>query len=134
MFKLITTTVVPHHGQHLDCNDTCDQDPQEHEVTVGHQDQGVHWQDQQPGLVWKEPPQEQHRGGGSDGAVQAPGRDRFTNGHRVCMLGLHQVCIKFASYNCSMHANFMLGMVFGPNFMLGLDKLHKVCSGFASKP
>jgi hypothetical protein len=42
---------------------------------VGHQDQGA--QDQQLGLVRRQPHQEQHGGGGGDGAVAAPGRDRF---------------------------------------------------------
>ena len=30
----------------------------------------------------------------------------------VCMLGLHQVCIKFAFYNFFMHPNFILDLDF----------------------
>ena len=49
----------------------------------------------------------------------------------VCMLGLHQVCIKFASSVFLVNPNFMLGLDFCPNFMLGLDGLHDVCRWFA---
>ena len=45
----------------------------------------------------------------------------------VCMLGLHQVCIKFGKYVFCIDPNFMLGLDFCPNFMLGLDGLHDVC-------
>ena len=41
---------------------------------VGRQDQGE--EDQQPGLVRRQPPQEQHGGGGGDGDAAAPGRNR----------------------------------------------------------
>ena len=60
-----------------------------------------------------------------------------TGSPTVCMLGLHQVCIKFAKYMYSMHPNFMLGMDFGPNFMLGLDawfEFHKVCRPWQAQP
>jgi hypothetical protein len=46
-----------------------DGDPDE----VGRQDQGE--EDQQPGLVLRQPPQEQHGGGGGDGDAAAPGRN-----------------------------------------------------------
>ena len=49
----------------------------------------------------------------------------------VCMFGLHQVCIKFASSVFLVNPNFMLGLDFCPNFMLALDGLHDVCLWFA---
>ena len=49
----------------------------------------------------------------------------------VCMIGLHQVCIKFADSVFLVHPNFMLGLDFCPNFMLGLDGLHDVRRWFA---
>ena len=61
---------LPHRGQHPDCDDTGDRDTND----VGCQDQGA--QDEQPGLVRKEPPRE-YVGGGRHGAVQAPEQDRY---------------------------------------------------------
>ena len=52
----------------------------------------------------------------------------------VCMFGLHQVCIKFAKYAFCINPNFMLGLEFCPDFMLGLDGLHYVCRWFAHQP
>jgi hypothetical protein len=43
-------------------------------------------EDQQPGLVWRQPPQEQH-GGGGDGDAPAPGRNR-------CAHSLHILCMR----------------------------------------
>jgi hypothetical protein len=62
---------LSHCGPHPDHLHQRDRDPDE----VGRQDQGA--QDQQPGFVRWQPPQEQHGGEGCDGAVAALGRDRF---------------------------------------------------------
>ncbi len=44
-------------------------------------------EDQQPGLVRRQPPQEQHGGGGGDGDAAAPGRNR-------CAPSLHYLCLR----------------------------------------
>jgi hypothetical protein len=44
---------------------------------VGRQDPGAEDQHWQPGLLWRQPPQEQHGSGGGDGDAAASGRNRF---------------------------------------------------------
>jgi len=56
-----------HRGPHPHHVHQRERDPDE----VGLQDPGV--KDPQPGLVWRQHPQEQHGGGGGNGAVAAPG-------------------------------------------------------------
>ena len=47
-----------------------------------------------------------------------------TGSPTVCILSLHQVCIKIGKYVFCIDPNFMIGLDFCPNFMLGLDSLH----------
>jgi len=56
---------------------------------VGRQDQGQDSEDQQPGLVRRQPPQEQHGGGGGDGDAAAPGRNRCA--HSLHILGMRDI-------------------------------------------
>ena len=67
-----------------------------------------------------------------EAAMELPRHLDETGSPLVCMLGLHQVCIKFASGVFFANPNFMLGLDFCPNFMLGLDSLHNVRRWFAS--
>ena len=90
---------------------------------IGRQDQGA--QDQQPGLVRTEPPQEQHGGGGSHGTIQAPGRDRFAIG----LLAWFASDLPAMWFSCIQTLTKSLD--FSQTFMLGLDGLHNVCSSFA---
>jgi hypothetical protein len=53
-------------------------------VARGRQDQGE--EDRQPGLVRRQPPQEQHGGGGCDGDAAAPGRNQCA--HSLHILGM----------------------------------------------
>ena len=66
-------------------------------------------EDQHPGLVRRQPPQEleQHGGGGGDGAAAAPGRNRCAPSlHHLC-LSVHLVCTVFD-----------LGLLIGRRFTL----------------
>jgi hypothetical protein len=60
-------------------------------IRCEYQDPGA--QDQQQGLILRQPPQEQHRRGGGDGDAAAPGRNLFelVPFKYVEILGLYQV-------------------------------------------
>ena len=81
---------------------------------VGRQDQGE--EDQQPGLVRRQPPQEQHGGGGGDGDAAAPGRNQ-------CAPSLQNLCMR--------DIRFAPGLLALNQFALSKPMALQVCTKFA---